>query len=137
MQKMMRISTLQAVLADPGEVGKLLSELVPLMQEYESLQEVQGSSIPIRVNADEEFELSLRDVDTLCSLFIADKLTQSQLAYVADAIELSESISYDGSPIANFIGEMTDPKINVTFTKDRAEEIRKEMGIYRDRDAHR
>jgi len=129
MHEMMKLSTLQDVLANPGAVGKLIAELNPLMQEYESLQEVKGSSIPIRVDADAEFELSLRDVDTLCSLFVADQVTQSQLAYIADSIDLSEGVSYDGSPIADFIGEMTDPEINGVFTKDRAEEIRKEICI--------
>jgi len=128
----MKLSTLQAVLAHPDQVGKLLAELTPLMAEYESLQRTQGSTIPIRVDADAEFAISLRDVDTLCSLFLSDQLTQAQLAYVADAIELSEGVSYDGSPIADLIAEMTDPKINGIFTKDRAEHIRKDIGIQQD-----
>lgn len=122
---MLKLSTLQAVLANPQMASKLETELLPHLQENESLQELQGSTIPIHVESDSEFELSLSDVGTLFSLLIDGQLTGPQLAYVADAIELSEGVTYDGSPIADFLGEMTDPKVNGIFTKERAEEIRK------------
>jgi hypothetical protein len=123
----MKLSTLQMVLRDPGTVASLAAELEPVMQEYQSLQNVRGASIPIRVDQDAEMEITLQDIHTLCILFLSGQLTPNQLAYAADAMELSEGVSYNGSPIADYISEMTDPKVNGVFTQERAEAIRNEI----------
>lgn len=123
----MKLSTLQRTLRDPSTVASLAAELEPVMREYESLQSVRGSSIPIRVDDDAEIEITLQDIDTLCTLFLAGQLTQNELAYIADAMELSEGVSHNGSPIADFISEMTDPEINGVFTQERGGAIRNEI----------
>lgn len=123
----MKLSTLAAVLADPRKVDKLKAELASHMQEYESLQKVGGTSIPIRVEQDVEMQLKLKDVGTLCTLFITEQLGRSELAYVADAIDLTLLVDCDDDRIVSLLSEMTDPEINGVFTIERAEEIRREI----------
>ena len=59
----------------------------------------------------------------LCRLFAEGQLTASELAYTADALELSERVEFAGPDIASDLAECTDPEINGPLTVARALEI--------------
>ena len=59
----------------------------------------------------------------MCRLFASGQLDQSELAYIADAMQLAERVEFADSWVADAIAEFTDPAINGIFTVGRALEL--------------
>jgi hypothetical protein len=87
----------------------------------------RGSVVPVRVTEDIDVELSLQDVESLCAFFASGRLGTVDLAYVADALQLSERVIPTDVAVNDYIAEFTDPEINGVFTPVRAEEIISEI----------
>ena len=49
------------------------------------------------------------------------------LAYVADALQLSERVTVADEATAEYISEFTDPEVNGPFTRERAQAIVREL----------
>ena len=87
----------------------------------------RGSVMPVRVTEDADVEVSGREVDKLCNHFIAGHLDAMELAYVADALQLSERVTFVDDDISDYISEFTDPEVNGPFTLERAKAIVREI----------
>ena len=83
----------------------------------------RGSVVPVRVLDDSAVCVSRRDVATLCRYFIRGDLSAVALAYIADALQLAEDVSWEDDSVAEWVAEFTDPEINGPFTTKRAAEI--------------
>jgi hypothetical protein len=62
-------------------------------------------------------------VATLCRYFVNGDLSVVELAYIADALQLAEDVSWEDDDVAEWVAEFTDPEINGPFTTKRAAEI--------------
>jgi len=119
----MKLSSLSNLLKEELSPKDFLSEFSKYHEDYETLTKVVGSSIDIVVIEDSELQIGNYEISKLCTLFIKDELTNSELSYIADAAQLCESISFSDEGLEDVIAEFTDPEINGVFLKNRAQEI--------------
>ncbi len=83
----------------------------------------RGSVVPVRVADDCAISVSRNGVATLCRHFVRGDLSAVDLAYIADALQLAEDVSWEDEDVAELVAEFTDPEINGVFTVTRAREI--------------
>ena len=125
----MKISTLRNVLTGKSSVTDLKDEIKTELERYIKLSRKSGSSIPVRVQEDSDYIFDSSALIGLCNFFIRQELDGYELSYIADAIHLSERITYKDKRIATYITEMTDPEINGPYTVNRAKKTIEEMSI--------
>ena len=83
----------------------------------------RGGIAHVRVFEDTDVLLNRAGLSILCHLFATGQLTANELAYVADALQLSERVEFGDEDIASDLAECTDPEINGPLTIARALEI--------------
>jgi hypothetical protein len=83
----------------------------------------RGSVVPVRVSDDCAIFVSRQGVAILCRHFVGGYLSAVDLAYIADALQLAEDVSWEDEDVAELVAEFTDPEINGVFTATRAREI--------------
>jgi hypothetical protein len=123
----MKLSSLQGLLNKTVSLEDFVSEISAEVSEYQSLIG-KGGVVPIRVTEDSDVTITRTSIKLLCSLFVSGKLTQFELAYVADGMQLAEQVEFVDSWVADSVAEFTDPEINGPFTLERASEIVSESG---------
>jgi hypothetical protein len=109
---------------DPEDFVNLISDE---LSQYQLGLQKAGGSTPIYVSVDTEIYIDKNAVKKLCQLFIFGALDQNTLAYIADAIELSDGIECANDFVRDIVFEMTDPEVNGLFTIQRAREITSEI----------
>ena len=82
-----------------------------------------GGSAPVAVNEDIDLVLDPQGLGALCRIFASGQLSASELAYTADALQLSDRVEFAGELVADHLAECTDPEINGPLTIARALEI--------------
>lgn len=102
------------------ELKAVLDQLIP---EYAGALSKTGSSVEIVATSDVEFDVDISVVKSLCQFFIDGEISELELAYIADALQLTDSVEFIESSVADLIAELTDPEINGVFTKERALKI--------------
>ena len=119
----MKISNLVRLLNNEISSEDFLAEFPTSLKEYEVNLEKIGSYVTLRVDEDTELIISIRDIVKLCELFVSGKLSNTVLSYIADSMQLCDSIDFQSEDIADYVAELTDPEINGVFTKERAAEV--------------
>jgi len=119
----MKLSTIEKLITGELSPADFRMETAKELFQYENLVKKVGSVIPIYCEEDIEFEVSINEVRKLCEFFLNDQLNARELAYIADALQLSENTILKGETIADLVAELTDSEINGPFTKARAREI--------------
>ena len=87
----------------------------------------RGAIIPVRVDEDTDLELTRGGLAALCDLFVDGSVNSVQLAYIADALQLAERVTFPDEEVRGYLDLLTDPEINGQFTAARAREIIREM----------
>jgi len=123
----MKLSSLQGLLNKTVSPEDFVSEISAEVSEYQSLIG-KGGVVPIRVTEDSDVTITRSSIKLLCSLYASSKLSQFELAYVADGMQLAEQVEFVDSWVADSVAEFTDPEINGPFTLERASEIVSESG---------
>lgn len=123
----MKLSSLQGLLNKTVSPEDFVSEISAEVSEYQSLIG-KGGVVPIRVTEDSDVTITRSSIKLLCSLYASSKLSQFELAYVADGMQLAEQVEFVDSWVADSVAEFTDPEINGQFTLERASEIVSESG---------
>ena len=125
----MRLSSLKKFIENEISIQEFLSELSDELREYKKLTGKKGASIPIYVTADIDLHFGGNELRTLCVYFVEGGISTEELAYLADAIDISSHIYVSDDKIKDYVSEMTDPQINGIFTKERASQIIEEIKI--------
>jgi len=119
----MRISSLANLLSGNLSASDYSAEIAGELAEHtRALQKVGGTASAL-VAEDTDLLLDRAGLGVLCRLFASGQLTAAELAYTADALELSERVEFSGQDIASDLSECTDPEINGPLTAARALEI--------------
>ena len=119
----MKLSSVVKLLAGKLSASEFSGEIADeLLVHTRALQKL-GSSAPVVVTADTDFVLDRPGLSTLCRLFASGQLSAAELAYTADALQLSEHVDFADPSIADDLAECTDPVINGPLTVARALEI--------------
>ncbi|WP_166213167.1 hypothetical protein [Cognatiluteimonas telluris] len=119
----MKLSAVVALMAgslSPSEFSAAIAdELVVHSRALETL----GGSAPVVVSEDTDLLLNRHGLGSLCRLFASGQLSAAELAYTADALQLSERVAFADPSVADDLAECTDPAINGPLTIARALEI--------------
>ncbi|RDS81371.1 hypothetical protein [Dyella psychrodurans] len=75
-----------------------------------------GGTAPVQVDEDVDIVLNRAGLRVLCLAFASGKLTTSELAYIADFIQLSERAECASEDIVSDLALCTDPEINGPMT---------------------
>jgi hypothetical protein len=118
----MKLSALHRLLENRLSVADFRQQVSRDMNEYLERAHIKGSVMPVPVDEDEDIAISGQHIRMLCGFFVGGQLTAEELAYIADAMELSERVQF-GEGISALVAEMTDPEVNGPFTVERAKEI--------------
>lgn len=116
-----------------SSVANLLSGQLPALQYSAEISEElaahrralakRGASAPVMVAEDMDMMLDRSGLSTLCRLFAAGQLSAAELAYIADALQLSERVAFSDPSVAGDLAECTDPEIHGPLSVERALEI--------------
>ncbi|HWU70212.1 MAG TPA: hypothetical protein VN017_02510 [Pseudoxanthomonas sp.] len=82
-----------------------------------------GRSASVRVTEDIDFVLDRAGLGQFCRLFASGQLTERELAYTADALQLAERVEFSCPDIADDLDCCTDPEINGPLATEQALEI--------------
>jgi len=75
------------------------------------------------VTEDTDFVFDRAGLSTLCRLFASGQLSAAELAYTADALQLSDRGTFADPSVVDDLAECTDPEINGSLSVTRALEI--------------
>ncbi len=118
----MKLSSLDALLSKQLSPAAFKDMIAADMAEYLKNASIKGAVMPVRVTEDKDIELSSAHINVLCELFVNKQLSPEELAFIADAMQLSERVDVEEG-LADLVAEMTYPEINGAFTMGRAQEI--------------
>jgi len=90
---------------------------------YKEQLKKKGSVVSIDIKDDCSLNFRADNLVQLCRYFIDEKLDVSELAYIADALCLSENVNYEKESLVDYLEEMTDPEVNGLFSKKLALQI--------------
>lgn len=88
------------------------------MKEYRSWANVQGGTMPVYLIEDINLTIGENELKVLCEAFLNDELSEIEINYVADALLLSNKVSFENERVSDGIDSLTDPEINGHLTKD-------------------
>ncbi len=121
----MNISTLKSYLKGSDKIQELKDAIKDEVNEYSELALKRGSSIPtIYVIDDDILEVTEYDIVKLCDSYVSENLSESEISYISDVLQLSSSVTIGNDNLKSYIFEMSDPAVNGPFTKERAEGIK-------------
>jgi hypothetical protein len=116
----MRISSLSKLISGEMDVSGFDAEIRDEFEKHSKELQKIGGIAPVSVTEDQEFTLDRSGIGALCRLFIGGQITATKLAYIADAMQLSEGIDFSDAEIADDVALLTDPEINGPLTIERA-----------------
>jgi hypothetical protein len=108
----MKLSSLAKLLNGDLAPREYCLELGPELATHAAALAKRGASAPVAVTEDVTLEFGRPELATLCRLYAAGALSAQQLAYTADAIQLSERVHIVGESVADDLAACTDPAIN-------------------------
>ena len=126
----MKVENLVAFLYGTSDLASLQKEIASEVQESARLSRIEGSSIPIAV--DEVFGVSYpirpEEVRRLCEAFVDGCLSTDELAYISDAMQLSDAIDWLNDELFDMVFQMSDPEINGPFTIEAGRALLARLG---------
>jgi hypothetical protein len=87
---------------------------------YKSKLGKKGSSIPIIVEEDLKLNIGTTEAIFLLDAFVSKQLSEHEIAYIADALLLSEAIKFESEEVLDDFESLTDLSINDSFTLGKA-----------------
>ncbi|WP_368566292.1 hypothetical protein [Pseudoxanthomonas sp. UTMC 1351] len=118
----MKLSSLVNLISGSTSAADYSAEIAAELAEH-TRRLGRGGSAPVLVHEDADLFLDRHGLSVLCRLFASGQLTAGELAYTADAVQMSERVEYSGPDIADDLDICTDPEINGPLTVVRALEI--------------
>jgi hypothetical protein len=119
----MRLSLLVKLLAGNLSPPEFSAEIADELSVHTRRLQELGGAAPVVVTEDADIVVARSGLSTLCRLFASGQLSAAELAYTADALQLSERVEFADPSIGDDLAECTDPSINGPLTVARALEI--------------
>ncbi|MHA4740646.1 hypothetical protein [Dyadobacter sp. MSC1_007] len=119
----MRLSEIRSLIKDDKYYIQFNTSIQPEIESYGALLKKKGVSVPILLIEDIIFQVGINQCRMLCILFLQSKIGQMGLSYIANALQLSENVTFLNEQTAQIIGEMAEDGVDGTFTLERANEI--------------
>jgi hypothetical protein len=119
----MRLSSLANLLSGNLSASDYTAEIARELAEHTRALQKLGGAASVQVAEDADLLLDRAGLGVLCRLFASGQLTAGELAYTADALQLSERVEIASQDIASDLAECTDLEINGPLTITRALQI--------------
>ncbi len=119
----MRVSSVANLLSGQLPALRYSAEIAEELAAHSRALAKRGASAPVVVTEDMDMVLDRSGLSTLCRLFATGQLSAAEVAYTADALQLSERVVFSDPSVADDLAECTDPEINGPLSVDRALEI--------------
>ena len=119
----MKLSSLARLIAGHIPASDFAAEIGGELSVHSRALEKLGGVALVDVTEDADLLLDRAALGVLVRLYATGALTAGELAYIADALLLSERVEFSGDDIALDLGECTDPEINGPLSVARALEI--------------
>ncbi|TZF85243.1 hypothetical protein [Cognatilysobacter lacus] len=116
----MKLSSLAKLLNGELPAAEYGLELEPELAIHTAALAKGGASAPVVVTEDAALEFGRPELATLCRLYTAGALSAAQLAYTADAIQLSDRVHILGESVSDDLAACTDPEINGPLSRAEA-----------------
>lgn len=113
-----------------GEIEILIfkNSIQQEVSNYEKLSYKTGSTRNIHLEENEIITISKKGLNHLLKETINHRLSNIELAYICDALTLTENIDYENENLQEIIYELADPEINGGYkTKDELIELSKKI----------
>jgi hypothetical protein len=96
--------------------GQILADKISQeVEQYLSLLQKKGTTIPILFNEDKDVFLTNYYVQTLLNEVYKRNLSNVALAYICDCLTLGEKVLFENETLSEMIFEIADPEINGGF----------------------
>lgn len=119
----MKLTSLVNLLSGKLSPSDFSAEIAGELAEHTIGLQKLGGIAPVQITEDTDLLLDRAGLGVLCRLFAYGQLTAGELAYTADAMQLSERVEFTGPEIASDLAECTDLETNGPLTVARALEI--------------
>jgi hypothetical protein len=120
----MRSSELFEILDSTEEVGALRQAIAPAVASFRAGLSVRGGSAPIDIKTEgREFRITEVHVRKLCEEYLAERLDEVELSYVATALELSPDFVMASEGVEEAISLLSDPAANSPMSREVAEAL--------------
>jgi hypothetical protein len=119
----MRLSSVANLLSGKLPASEFSAEIAEELLAHTRGLEKQGGSAPVHVAEDTYLVLDRFGLGTLCRMFASGQLSAVELAYTADALQLSDRVAFADPSIADDLAECTAPLVNGPLSIARALEI--------------
>ena len=126
----MKVESLAAFLSGEENLSAFKSEISPEVRESARLGGIPGSTVPITVEESGAgpFIIGAKEVRRLCAAFVDGDLSTDELAYISDAMQLSESFEWSEPIYFEMVFSMSDPAINGPFTVEAGQALLSQLG---------
>ncbi len=86
---------------------------------------VRGSSVPILFDENDGAQqaIGFSEVRSLCQAYVDGKLSQQELAYISDVLQLAhlaDKLEFDDDGVFEMLFPMSDPEVNGVYDKGSA-----------------
>ena len=132
----MKLSSLAALLAGNLSATDFAAEIASEMAVLTRGIEEAGGVAPVLLTEDTDLVLDSAALSALRRLFADGRFTMCEVAYIADALQLSERVEFSGPEIAKNLAEFSAPEITGPLVVARALDIagggnrsRPELGV--------
>jgi hypothetical protein len=119
----MKLSSIANLLAGNLPASEFSTSIEDELRAHLRALDKRGTSAPVALTEDVDIVLDRPRLGVLCRLFAFGHLSATELAYVADGLQLSDRVTFADPSIADDLSECTDPEINGSLSVARALEI--------------
>lgn len=116
----MRLSSLSRLISGEMDASEFAVEIREEFTEHSKGLKKTGGIARVAITEDHEFTLDRPGISALCRLYLAEKITAAELAYITDVMQLSDGVEFSDARVVDDVALLTDPEINGAMTTQRA-----------------
>jgi hypothetical protein len=113
----MKLSNIKSFFEGSLTAKNLKANILEEIEEYKLGSKTEAKNMPVYVTEDIELNIVEIELEFLCNAYLEDELEEIELNYLADALLLSNRVTFENESIADRTGYLTDPEINGHLTK--------------------
>lgn len=119
----MRLSEIKRLIEDHSFCNQFVGSIRAEWEPYKRNISKIGTSLNVYVSEDVPIVIDLAVCQSLATLYFEKKLDQAELAYIIDALQLSEGVLISDDQVEAILNEMNLSQMEGDFTLERAAAI--------------
>jgi hypothetical protein len=120
----MRSSELLNLLESGEEMGALRAAIGPSMPDFRAGISLRGASAPVRLETEgKELPVTELHIRRICEEYLAERLDEEEVAYLATAIELCPDFKLVSEVVEETVSVLSDPVANGPLSRALVERL--------------